>query len=230
MRCSLEPYLRTTVTKWSDKVLSASGLSISSSKKFKAVNQNAMHAIDHSLGAGERERLVKRTRTKRSVVGVVGESELGRGGLEGEKQVDEECFDDGDFYQQMLRDVVESRMLDIDDPTLASLRLASARGKKQKQVVETRASKGRKIRCVPCTVNECTLTSPRRYHVHEKVQNFMIPIEAGTFHEEQIDELFASLLGRSFPTVQDEEDEQNETGTGAASGAAVDVGQLRIFG
>lgn len=109
----LEPYLRATVTKWSDKVLSASGLSISSSKKFKAVNQNAMQAIDHSLGPGERERLVKRTRTKRTVGTVIGKEEMGRGGLEGEKEIDEECYDDGDFYQQMLRDVVESRMLDI---------------------------------------------------------------------------------------------------------------------
>lgn len=43
---------------------------------------------------------------------------------------------------------------------------ALARGKKVKKVVDTRASKGRKI----------------RYHVHEKVQNFMIPIEAGALH------------------------------------------------
>ena len=35
-----------------------------------------------------------------------------------------------------------------DDPTLASLRLASARGKKQKKIVDTGASKGRKIRFV----------------------------------------------------------------------------------
>lgn len=40
---------------------------------------------------------------------------------------------------------------------------ALARGKKVKKQVDTRASKGRKI----------------RYHVHEKAQNFMIPIEAG---------------------------------------------------
>lgn len=34
--------------------------------------------------------------------------------LEGEKAgVDDEVFDDGDFYQQLLRDVVESRMLDL---------------------------------------------------------------------------------------------------------------------
>lgn len=39
----------------------------------------------------------------------------------------------------------------------------------------------------------------RRYEVHEKVQNFMVPITTqGSWHEEQIDELFASLLGKGF--------------------------------
>lgn len=36
--------------------------------------------------------------------------------LEGEKaSVDSEVFDDGDFYMQLLRDVVESRMLDLGE-------------------------------------------------------------------------------------------------------------------
>lgn len=39
------------------------------------------------------------------------------------------------------------------------------------------------------------------YEIHEKLQNFMVPVPtAGGWHEEQIDELFASLLGRGFPT------------------------------
>jgi protein AATF/BFR2 len=37
------------------------------------------------------------------------------------------------------------------------------------------------------------------YEVHEKLQNFMVPVPAhGSWHEEQIDELFASLLGKGF--------------------------------
>lgn len=115
--CSIEPYLRTTVTKWSDKVLSASGLALSSSKKFKAVNQNVIHAIDHSLAPGEQERLIKRTRVRRSAAAAIGKSDAET--LEGEKEIDTECFDDGDFYQQMLRDVVESRMLDLGECSVA---------------------------------------------------------------------------------------------------------------
>lgn len=151
----LEPYLRSTITKWSDKVLAASGLAIGRDKKFKAVNQNAITQIDHALSPAERERLIKRSRVRRATATVengvkakvVGKEEAVV--LDGEKDkvdVDDEIFDDGDFYQQMLRDLVESRMLDLDDPTMASLRLASARGKKVKRVVDTRASKGRKIR------------------------------------------------------------------------------------
>ncbi|KAH7880225.1 apoptosis-antagonizing transcription factor [Lentinula edodes] len=55
--------------------------------------------------------------------------------------------------------------------------------KKAKKKVDTKASKGRKL----------------QYDVHEKLQNFMAPIHVkGTWHEEQIHELFTSLLGREF--------------------------------
>lgn len=71
-----------------------------------------MQQIDHALGSSERDRLVKRTRVRRGGGTVVGKIEEVI--LEGEKGgVDEEIFDDGDFYQQLLRDVVESRMLDL---------------------------------------------------------------------------------------------------------------------
>ncbi|GAA5981310.1 hypothetical protein JCM11641_005640 [Rhodosporidiobolus odoratus] len=225
------PYLRTTITKWSDKVLAASGLLSKSKSAFKAVNQNAMAQIDHALSTstGERERLVKRTRVRRTEGTATGGEVLGRVrvvGLEGEekKEVDAECFDDSDWYAQVLRDVVESRMLDLDDATLTSLRSASLytrRNKKNKKQVDTRASKGRKI----------------RYHVHEKAVNWMIPVEAAHWHDEQIDELFASLLGRSFP-------QSSSNGTAAAPGQKLDpalddvavagkgevqVGSLRLF-
>ena len=143
-----------------------------------------MAQIDHSLSSTERERLIKRTRVRRGEGKVVGggkglvtleeESADAAASNEKGKEIDEECFDDNDFYQQLLREVVESRMLDLgelcstssrsicslfaaltaislfvrpkDDATMNSLRLASARGKKVKKQVDTRASKGRKIR------------------------------------------------------------------------------------
>ncbi|GJN90406.1 hypothetical protein Rhopal_003417-T1 [Rhodotorula paludigena] len=250
LEVTFDPFLRSTISKWSDKVLAASGLSLAkgggggADKKFKAVNQNALAQIDHALsGAGERDRLVRRTRVRRAegdVVGAVppaaGEGEVdvrdkalageegkgaGAGAGAGAKDVDDECFDDSDFYQQLLRDVVESRMLDLDDATMTQLRQATAfaRGKKVKKQVDTRASKGRKI----------------RYHVHEKAQNFMIPIEAGNWHEEQIDELFASLLGRSFAqdggasTAPDVALDPALDDVAPARAGEIEVGSLRLF-
>lgn len=146
-------------------------------------------------------------------------------------------------------------MVFIDDATMTQLRQATAlaRGKKIKKVVDTRASKGRKI----------------RYHVHEKVQNFMIPIEAGTFraafcpsgavlisedlgadsetshctrtgnwHDEQIDELFASLLGKSFGNgAADSQKQQQQPQLDPAlddmpnqQAGQIEVGSLRLFG
>lgn len=38
--------------------------------------------------------------------------------------------------------------------------------------------------------------------MHEKLQNYMVPVPAAHgWHEEQIDELFSSLLGRGFEDV-----------------------------
>lgn len=89
-------------------------------------------------------------------------------------------WDDTDFYQQLLRDVIESR-------SSGSTGLADAepwqlnKAKRVKKAVDTKASKGRKL----------------RYTVHEKIAHFMVPIQRGAWHEEQIDELFAGLLGRA---------------------------------
>lgn len=127
---------------------------------------------------------------------------------------------------------------------MASLRLASARGKKTKKIVDTRASKGRKIRygihlhsqLAHCPSTDSSALIPNRYHVHEKIQSFMVPIDAGGWHEEQVDELFAGLLGRAFDggkdSVEDVRAKDGIEGMGEArkEGNVVDVGSLRIFG
>lgn len=136
---------------------------------------------------------------------------------------DVEVYDDGDFYAQLLRDVIENRSLgssSLDPSTLADVRGMSARQRKNKsKAVDTRASKGRKI----------------RYDVHEKLQNFMVPIEAAQWHAEQTDELFASLLGGARGGGKTRAAIASN-GAEAASGGEededeeVDAGGLRIFG
>ncbi|KAG8825399.1 rRNA-processing protein bfr2 [Serendipita sp. 399] len=120
-----------------------------------------------------------------------------------------ELFDDADFYQQLLREVIEGKAVNGNtlvlsvarSPPLTFIRFVSSgydendgtghRPKKLKKQVDTRASKGRKL----------------RYEVHEKIQNFMVPVPTiiDGWHEEKIDELFASLLGRSATTTMEAE-------------------------
>jgi protein AATF/BFR2 len=71
--------------------------------------------------------------------------------------------------------------------------------------------------------------------VHEKLQNFMVPIPLaanGGWHEEKIDELFASLMGRTLPKA-------GMDGVGADGEAAelrkkadeeLKTGAFRLFG
>jgi len=64
--------------------------------------------------------------------------------------------------------------------------------------------------------------------VHEKLQNFMVPVPmVGVWHEEQIDELFSSLLGKglqnSMGRLNDEEHDQGQVDEALKGG-------FRVFG
>ncbi|KIX03674.1 uncharacterized protein Z518_07227 [Rhinocladiella mackenziei CBS 650.93] len=105
-----------------------------------------------------------------------------------------DIYDDGPFYQTLLRDLIASR--NVDNPISASalgggqgtylptkLHPSGSRGKK----VDTKASKGRKV----------------RYTVHEKLENFMAPEDRTTWTDAARSEFFASLLGSSAPLNED---------------------------
>jgi protein AATF/BFR2 len=68
--------------------------------------------------------------------------------------------------------------------------------------------------------------------VHEKIQHFMVPVPVkGAWHEEQIDELFASLLGKGFGGEHAMEVDIVQP-TSTTKGDVVDIGfgGLRVFG
>lgn len=172
-------HLTHTLEKWSAKVaaVAPSALLPASRKRFSLAGstkegvKSVGTQIEDMFQSGW-PALLSRTRRKRSK-GLHVTSEEGAG----DKGSDEdEVFDDTDFYQQLLRDVIETK-------GGSGQLMASQTRKKSKKIVDTRASKGRKL----------------RYEVHEKIQNFMVPVphHAG-WHEAQIDELFASLLGKGF--------------------------------
>lgn len=88
----------------------------------------------------------------------------------------EQTFEESEevAYRALLREVIETRQGGGEG--LSVLR----REKKKKREAERGGSKGRKL----------------RYTVHDKAQNFAVPVPLSrAWHEEQIDELFSSLFG-----------------------------------
>ena len=96
---------------------------------------------------------------------------------------DAEIFDDGDHYQDILRELIERKATATDstDPVAMGrhwVELSKLRSK-VKRKVDTKASKGRKI----------------RYNVHEKLVNFMAPDPSLHPSSDQAkDDLFSSLF------------------------------------
>ncbi|KAG0284358.1 hypothetical protein BGZ98_005948, partial [Dissophora globulifera] len=65
-----------------------------------------------------------------------------------------------------------------------------------------------------------------------KLQSFMAPVPAGTWHEEMVEELFSSLLGRKGGNLSDDGEEDEDEAEGEAGEEAEDFEDdgLRIFG
>lgn len=157
----------------------------------------------------DKDRLLQRTRLKRVPFKVIGKAEPAAakskdkdkdsdddsddeeetpslpkaamgGGVQG---YDTEIFDDGDHYQDILRELIERKAsaTDSSDPVAMGqhwVELSKLRAK-VKRKVDTKASKGRKI----------------RYHVHEKLVNFFAPDPSVHPSSDQAkDDLFASLF------------------------------------
>ena len=158
---SFLPFRNSTLEKWSNKVQAAAGARLN--KKFKAFDQNIMTQIENALA--DKPSLIKRTQLQRSDYKVLGKAVIS---LEEEEQqqgedaedtgkkpdrhlntYDVEIFDDQDFYQQQLRELIESRMVDTDDPLAIGMRWAARKQteqKKKKKVVNRKGSKGRQLR------------------------------------------------------------------------------------
>ncbi|KAJ5484171.1 Protein bfr2 [Penicillium diatomitis] len=133
----------------------------------------------------------------------------------------EAVYDDTVFYQSLLRDLVEQRMASeamtggLDTLQQMPSRLpihpiTGMRNDKNRKEVDTRASKGRKM----------------RFNVHEKLQNFMAPEDRGSWTVRARDEFFASLLGKSASGLLGEGD---DSASEAESDEDREEGGLRLF-
>ncbi|KAG0709154.1 apoptosis-antagonizing transcription factor [Suillus ampliporus] len=208
------PHLVQTLNKWSSKIqaVAPSVLLPSNRNAFSKSSQglkSASQLVDETLV--DHDKVLQRTRTYRGKGSRIGADKCNGGDAEDDRG-DLEVFDDTDFYHQLLRDVIDARGNGGSEDWMEV-----QKQKKAKKHVDTKASKGRKL----------------RYEVHEKIQNFMVPVTTtqGSWHEEQIDELFASLLGKGFEnSMQGVDDGMDEdTSVREQIDAALKSG-FRVFG
>ncbi|KAK0139718.1 Protein AATF [Merluccius polli] len=204
-----QPYCNGTLQKWHDKTRLTMG---KSSKGFGAFERNIVTQVEQVLL--DKERLLRRTQTRRTEYRVLGKKETSSAAAPDEpaappedgeeaaaaageeqllkanrhlKDLDEDIFDDDDFYHQLLRELIE-RKTSAADPNdqvamgrqwLAIQKLRS----KIKKRVDTKASKGRKV----------------RFTIHSKLVNFMAPVDHSPMNDESRTELFRCLFGNNSP-------------------------------
>ena len=142
--CSYHPQLIQTLAKWSSKIQAvAPSVLLPSNKgtfsKGKQQPKSAVQLVDEALL--DHSKLLSRTQLRRTPGTRIGNAPA----ESNEVKEDPELFDDSDFYQKMLRDIIDSR---TGGKESSQDWLAIQKQKKAKKEVDTKASKGRKLRYV----------------------------------------------------------------------------------
>ncbi|KXX75334.1 Protein bfr2 [Madurella mycetomatis] len=192
------PHRRKVLDKWSDKVRRNTAAP-STRNLVKTETQSLVSTLDSQLVSSER--LIKRARAPRSCAPAQAARKV---------EEDTEIYDDADFYQLLLKELVDQRSSDTGAPgeSVATVRWAALKEAKTRKHVDRKASKGRKL----------------RYTVHEKLQNFMAPEDRRSWEEHAIDRLFGTLFGQKMELKEDEDVSDEEMG-----GVNVEEAGLRLF-
>lgn len=187
---SAAPTRATILEKWNQKARGASAITPKNKLNNSSANQSIVDVLQEQLHG---DRLTKRARTPRSCAPL----QLAAPTTSEPSAI----YDDADFYGLLLQSLLEQRSADsIAASASSSVSLSLPTGfqmrreAKTKKNIDTKASKGRKM----------------RYTVHEKLQNFMAPEERGTWAERAADELFGSLFGARMGLGEDDEEEREE--------------------
>uniref|UniRef100_A0A182R7C9 Protein AATF n=1 Tax=Anopheles funestus TaxID=62324 RepID=A0A182R7C9_ANOFN len=198
-RCKdMEEYRNSVLTKWHDRTNVASKM-----RNNPKQSLSVLRKIEDSLI--NREELVRKTQLYRGGYTLLGRkvSSAETISASADKRKNEpeateepstssvydgEIFDDSDFYHQMLRELIEYKTSTTDSPQEIAKKLAELQRlrNKMKKTVDTKASKGRKI----------------RYVVHNKLVNFMAPVTDYDWTDDAKDELFGSLFGQTHATEE----------------------------
>ncbi|GMG39666.1 unnamed protein product [Ambrosiozyma monospora] len=228
----LKAFQKNVLVKWSNKVQSASGSTALNSSKFKNFNQNSYVQVQNNLQ--DMDRLIKRTKINRRKITPIGyvqpEHKLTEDGeeldsedeevrkqqarLDQSLQENDYVFDDEDFYRVLLNDMVDKKISDKQSSSSAIVTLTKNTNKVHKNY-DRMASKGRKL----------------NYTVQESLQYFEAPKnKAYLWNDDQIDELFASLLGQKVNMMEESDNESGDEPEEKQEIAAIKSSGLKLFG
>ncbi|KAI1478151.1 TRAUB-domain-containing protein [Daldinia eschscholtzii] len=195
---------RAVLEKWSHSARNIRMVDRSSRKFTNTAEKPLTTRLDEELDAPER--LIKRTQTPRSCAPAQVAKKINE---------DPTIYDDADFYQLLLKELVDQRTGDTSGapggPT-ATIRFAAVKEAKAKRHVDTKASKGRKM----------------RFNIHDKLQNFMAPEDRRSWEQSAIDRFFGTLFGQKL-VLNEDEDEDKEASDEEMGGAPINDGGIRLF-
>ena len=169
---------------WYHSTLFTTGSNSKDVKKSLESAEQQPPSIQIQQIIANKKRLIRRTQLKRSDYKIIGktvpETETEDTVEKREADYDAEIFDDDDFYHQMLRELIESKSSESTGSLLLSRKWQEIQKmrSKMKKKVDTRASKGRKI----------------RFEIHKELVNLMAPVFNHEVTEESKDQLFKSLF------------------------------------
>ncbi|XP_050318504.1 protein Aatf [Bactrocera neohumeralis] len=173
-------YRNSVLLKWDDRTkLLTPGAG--AKKKSLTEDYDIIRKIENTLQ--NRSTLIEKSQTSKDGDETTTDKELAENGNSESTQKSKrnvELYDDSDFYHQQLRELIEyksSTSVSASEVTQQYMELQKLR-QKMKKKVDTRASKGRKL----------------RYTVHNKLINFMAPDDTSTWTEESKEELYRSLF------------------------------------
>ncbi|KAF3042769.1 rRNA-processing protein bfr2 [Didymella heteroderae] len=180
------PHRKAVLERWSNKT-KATTVTNNKARLNASAQQTLTEVLDSQLTSSH---LVTRTQTPRSCAPL---QSAHKGA-----QPDAAIYDDADFYGLLLKELLEQRSADVNANGASEFVVQApwqvAREAKTKKVVDTKASKGRRL----------------RYTVQEKLQNFMAPEERGEWGERQRDELFGSLFGKRLRLGEEDVESESE--------------------
>ena len=211
------PKRRAVLQKWSAKTAPVAPITPRSRFSDAPTQQPLLSVLDNHLSSPNLEKLLEQSRTPRSCAPAPFQATISHAEHNSSASDLAEAlnpiYDDSTLYTLLLRDLVDQKLASANTLSTALpsiLSLPKNIPKLHRRNVDTKASKGRKM----------------RYTVHEKLQNFMARDDRGTWEERQVAEFFSGLLGRR---VKGGLGEDEEDGDESKDDEEVAEERLRLF-